>query len=224
MRVLIVEDSEKLRKRLGLALRKSGYAVDETGDGAEGFYMARETPYDVMVLDVMLPGKDGFTVLRELRENGVQTAVLMLTVKDAVEDRVAGLRLGADDYLTKPFALEELIARVESLVRRRYSERSPVVRVGKLELDTRARTVQRDGEAVPLTPREYKVFELLALRRGEVLSRSEIEEHLYSEETEIFSNVVESTVSSLRKKIDMEGEESVLQTRRGMGYCVRADG
>ena len=224
MRVLVVEDSEKLRKRLCLALRKSGYTVDGTGDGAEGLWMAREAPYDVMVLDVMLPGMDGISVVRRMREEGLQTPVLMLTVKDAVEDRVSGLRSGADDYLTKPFALEELIARVESLIRRRYAERNPVVRVGGLELDTRARTVSRDGKVVPLTPREYKVFELLALRRGEVLSRAEIEEHLYSDETEVFSNVVESTVSSLRKKIDREGEESVLQTRRGMGYCMRTDG
>lgn len=223
MRVLVVEDSEKLQRTLALALRKSGYAVDVCGDGTEAIWMAHETPYDVLVLDIMLPGRDGLTVIREMREHRIDTPVLMLTVKGTVDDRVAGLRAGADDYLTKPFALEELIARVEALVRRRYAERNPVLRIGSIELDTRARTATRNGEAIPLTRREYRLLEYLVLRRGEVISRSELEQRLYSEETEVFSNVIESTISALRKKIESNGEPPILHTRRGMGYYVIAD-
>jgi DNA-binding response OmpR family regulator len=139
-----------------------------------------------------------------------------------VEHRATGLRAGPDDYLTTPISLEELVARVESLIRRGYGQRSPVVRLGNLELNTTSRTLARDGEPVSLTPREYRLLELLALRRGEVLSRADIEEHLYGEEMEVFSNVVESTISSLRKKIDPSGSEPLIQTRRGMGYVLEA--
>ncbi|HVR34850.1 MAG TPA: response regulator transcription factor [Methylomirabilota bacterium] len=222
MRILLVEDSSKLQRAVGLALRKAGYVVDVTGDGEEGFWLATENRYDVLVLDLMLPGLDGMEILRRLRKQGCQTPVLILTVKSSVEDRVTGLRAGADDYLTKPFSLEELVARVESLIRRGYGERSPVVRLGNLELNTTSRTLARDGEPVSLTPREYRLLELLALRRGEVLSRADIEEHLYGEEMEVFSNVVESTISSLRKKIDPSGSEPLIQTRRGMGYVLEA--
>jgi DNA-binding response OmpR family regulator len=170
----------------------------------------------------MLPGLDGMEILRRLRGQGCQTPVLILTVKSSVEDRVTGLRAGADDYLTKPFSLEELVARVESLIRRGYGERNPVVRLGNLELNTTSRTLVREGEPVSLTPREYRLLELLALRRGEVMSRADIEEHLYGEEMEVFSNVVESTISSLRKKIDPSGSVPLIQTRRGMGYVLEA--
>jgi DNA-binding response OmpR family regulator len=222
MRILLVEDSTKLQRAVGLALRKAGYVVDGTGDGEEGLWLATENHYDVLVLDLMLPGLDGMEILRRLRSQGCQTPVLVLTVKSSVEDRVTGLRAGADDYLTKPFSLEELVARVESLIRRGYGQRSPVVRLGNLELNTTSRTLARDGEPVSLTPREYRLLELLALRRGEVLSRADIEEHLYGEEMEVFSNVVESTISSLRKKIDPSGSEPLIQTRRGMGYVLEA--
>lgn len=181
MRILLVEDSTKLQRAVGLALRKAGYVVDVTGDGEEGLWLATENRYDVLVLDLMLPGLDGMEILRRLRKQGCQTPVLVLTVKSSVEDRVTGLRAGADDYLTKPFSLEELVARVESLIRRGYGERNPVVRLGNLELNTTSRTLARDGEPVSLTPREYRLLELLALRRGEVLSRADIEEHLYGE-------------------------------------------
>jgi DNA-binding response OmpR family regulator len=153
-----------------------------------------------------------------LRKEGAQTPVLVLTVKGAVEDRVAGLRAGADDYLTKPFALEELVARIDSLVRRRYQERNPAVRIGDFELNTAARTASRNGRVLTLTPREYRLLELLVLRRGEVVPRSVIEEHLYGEDVEVFSNVVDSTISALRKKVDPEGCPPHIHTRRGMGY------
>lgn len=220
MRLLVVEDSPKLQRTIALALRKAGYVVDVAAQGDDGLWMASETDYDALVLDLMLPQMDGMTVLRRLRQSGAQTPVLILTVKGTVEDRVAGLRAGADDYLAKPFALEELIARVECLVRRRYGERNPVVKIADLEIDTAARTVLRAGQMVQLTPREYRLLEFLALRRGEVVTRSAIEEHLYGDEIELFSNAVESTISSLRKKIDSEERESLIHTRRGMGYLL----
>jgi DNA-binding response OmpR family regulator len=220
MRVLIVEDSPKLQRTIAMALRKAGYAVDATAQGEEGLWKAAETAYDALVLDLMLPGLDGMSVLRQLREKNVQTPVLILTVKNAVEDRVAGLRSGADDYLTKPFALEELVARVESLVRRRYGERNPVLKIGDLEINTGARTVGRAGQSIALTPREYRLLEFLALHKGEVVARSTIETHLYSEDVELFSNAVESTISSLRRKIDSEEREPLIHTRRGMGYLL----
>lgn len=221
MRVLLVEDSGKLQRTIALALRKTGFTVDATGDGAEGLWMAQNAAYDAMVLDLMLPGLDGLEVLRRLRECARPIPVLLLTVKGTVEDRVTGLRSGADDYLTKPFALDELIARVESLVRRRYGERNPLLRLNDLEINTVARTVTRAGRIVSLTPREFRLLEFLALRRGEVISRSVIEEHLYGDAVELFSNAVESTISSLRKKIDIDGFDPLIHTRRGMGYILQ---
>jgi DNA-binding response OmpR family regulator len=218
MRVLVIEDSERLQRAVGLALRKAGAAVDLSGNGEEGLWLAKENPYDAIVLDLMLPGLDGLSLLKQLRESRNQTPVLILTVKDAVEDRVTGLRSGADDYLTKPFALEELVARVESLTRRRYGERSPCLQLEGLEVNTVQRTVTLNGRAIDLTPREYRLLEFLALRRGEVVPRSAIEEHLYGEAVEILSNAVESTISSLRKKLEDGG--ALLQTRRGHGYVL----
>jgi DNA-binding response OmpR family regulator len=148
---------------------------------------------------------------------------LILTAKSAVEDRVAGLRAGADDYLVKPFAFDELLARVEALVRRRYGDRSPTVRVGGLELDTAARTLRRSGEIVELTPREYRIVELLMRRPGEVVSRAELEEHVYADEVEVFSNAIESAISILRRKLGSGQKEPLIQTRRGAGYCLVAE-
>jgi DNA-binding response OmpR family regulator len=222
MRVLVVEDSEKLRRAIHFRLRKAGYVVDATGDGAEGLWFAESNDYDAVVLDLMLPGLDGSSVLRRLRENRRDTPVLILTVKSDVADRVAGLRAGADDYLSKPFAFDELLARVEALVRRRYGKKRPLLRVGSLELDTAVRKFSHLGRELELTPREYRVLELLIRRAGEVVSRAEIEEHVYGDSTEIFSNAVESTVSTLRRKLDLTGTAPLIHTRRGMGYMLQA--
>lgn len=222
MRLLLVEDSARLQATIALGLRKAGYAVDVSGDGEDALWRAREGSYDLVILDVMLPKMDGLTVLRKLREAGNATHVLMLTVKDHVNDRVAGLRAGADDYLTKPFAFDELLARVEALVRRRYEKKNPVVRIGELELNTTARAVNCRGEMLALTPREYRLLEFLAQRVGEVVSRSEIEEHIYSDEKDLFSNAVESAISVLRRKIESAGCGPLIHTRRGLGYVLQA--
>lgn len=224
MRILVVEDSEKLRRAIRFGLRKCGYAVDATGDGEEGLWFAESNDYDAIVLDLMLPGLDGLTVLRRLRDGGRDTPALILTVKGEVADRVAGLRTGADDYLTKPFAFDELVARVEALVRRRYGNKRPLLRVGGLEVDTAGRKVRHDGREVLLTPREYRLLELLARRAGEVISRSEIEEHIYGDEAEVFSNTVESAISTLRRKLETPGGAALIHTRRGLGYVLEAGG
>jgi DNA-binding response OmpR family regulator len=221
MRVLVVEDSRRLRENIGLALRKSGYAVDVTPDGNDGLWMAQSHRYDAVILDIMLPGLDGLSVLRQLRKEGNDTPILFLTARDTIHDRVAGLRSGADDYIVKPFELEELLARVESLCRRSYQKASPVIRVYDLALDTSAKSVRRGGRLVDLTAREYALIEYLALRHGHVVSRTEIEEHIYDDQVSPMSNVVDSTVCSLRKKIAVTPDSRpLIHTRRGQGYVL----
>ncbi len=220
MRVLVVEDYEPLRESLSQGLREAGYAVDVSGDGEEGLWYARGESYDAVILDIMLPGLDGISLLRTLREEGRDTPVLLLTAKDAVEDRVAGLDAGADDYLVKPFAFEELLARLRALIRRRYEAKDPVIRVGDLEVDTRAQTVTRSGESVTLTAREYGLLELLAMRAGAVVSRTEIWEHLYAFDASAESNVVDVYIGYLRRKIEREDRPRLIHTRRGLGYVL----
>jgi DNA-binding response OmpR family regulator len=216
--VLFVEDSKILQRTVAAALRKSGYAVDVTGDGNEGLWYAESHAYDVIILDRLLPGLDGLTILQRLRRQEHTTQVLMLTAKDTVEDRVCGLRTGADDYLIKPFALDELLARVQALCRRHYLKKAPRLRVGDLEIDPVARAVTRGGKPIELTPREYRLLEYLASRPGEVVSRTEIWAHVYDEHTEPMSNAVDSAICVLRKKIE---PPEILHTRRGMGYVLR---
>ena len=221
MRILFVEDSAPLRKPVVKALKASGYAVDATGDGAEGWQLAREHDYDVIVLDIMLPGMDGREILKRLRAAGRETPVLFLTAKDAIEDRVAGLRLGADDYLVKSFAIEELIARVEALGRRKYATRSPKLTVANLELDQSAKTVRRGGCEVELAPQLFALLEYLLLRKGQVVSRTEIEEHIYDEQVSPMSNVVDTAVCALRRAIAVSDDcVPLIHTRRGMGYVI----
>jgi DNA-binding response OmpR family regulator len=221
VRVLVVEDSERLRRSVAEALRRSGYAVDEAADGEAGLHHALSGAYDVVVLDLMLPRLDGLTVLRRIRRAGGRTGVLILTARDAVQDRVEGLTAGADDYLVKPFALEELLARVQAVGRRALGTAAgTVVRAGALEVDTGARVVRRDGRVVELSAREYALLEFLALRKGAVVSRAEIEERLYAEVQEVMSNVVDSAVCALRRKIDPPDRPSFIRTRRGMGYVL----
>lgn len=224
MRVLLVEDSERLVNSLQRGLTKAGFALDIARDGEEGLWLAESHDYDVIVLDLMLPKLDGMGLLRRLRGRRKATNVLILTARDTVDDRVHGLEEGADDYLTKPFHLKELIARVRALARRGYGTRNPRLVVGDLRIDTASRAVSRGGEIIDLRPREYALLEFLALRHGEVVSRTEIEEHIYDDRTEAASNVVDSAVCLLRKKIDRPGEPSLIRTRRGMGYMLTAPG
>ena len=223
MRVLLVEDSVRLQQTIGAALRRSGYAVDVSGDGEDGLWRAENNDYDVMVLDIMLPGLDGLSVLQRLREGGKDTHVLLLTARDTVQDRVRGLRSGADDYLVKPFALDELLARVETLCRRGYGRKQNRLVLADLEIDTAAKKVWRAGEPVKLKPREYQLLEYLACRAGEVVSQSEIEAHLYDDDAEPMSNVVESTLSSLRRKLGQANPAALIHTRRGLGYILEPE-
>lgn len=220
MRVLLVEDSERLQRSIGTGLRKSGYAVDVAGTGPDGLWQAQSHDYDVIVLDIMLPGFDGLELLRRLRESGKSTHVLLLTAKDTVADRVTGLRSGADDYLVKPFSFDELLARIEALIRRCHGLKNPVLRVGELLIDTAARLVSRGGAVIELFPREYALLEYLATRVGQVVTRTDIEAHIYDERVEPLSNVVDSAICALRRKIDQPGAASMIVTRRRMGYVL----
>jgi two-component system copper resistance phosphate regulon response regulator CusR len=221
MRILLVEDSALVRKPVMKALKASGYAVDATGDGTEGLRLAQAYDYDVIILDIMLPGMDGREILKRLRALGKGMPVLFLTAKDAIEDRVAGLRLGADDYLVKSFAIEELLARVEALGRRKYAARSPRLGVADLELDRAAKTVRRAGREIKLAPQLFALLEYLLLRKGQVVSRTEIEEHIYDELASPMSNVVDTAVCALRRAIAVSDDsQSLIHTRRGMGYVI----
>jgi DNA-binding response OmpR family regulator len=233
MRILIVEDSAVLRDSLAQGLREAGYAVDAVADGKRGLIHAQTTDYDVIVLDWMLPEMDGLTVLSKLREKRIPAAVLMLTAKDTLDDKVRGLTTGADDYLVKPFAFKELLARVQAMTRRRHGERSPVVRIGPLTIDTSAktahvtrRTAGRGGVEVPvdLSPREYALLAYLAAHAGKPVSRAELEEHLYDDRSPVFSNAIDSAVAALRGKLDAAGGEGcseLIRTRRKIGYVLK---
>jgi DNA-binding response OmpR family regulator len=220
VRVLLVEDYAPLARSLAQGLREAGYFVDVTGDGEEALVSAETHPYDAIVLDLMVPKMDGLTILRRLRAGGSSSAVLILTARDQVPDRVAGLDLGADDYMVKPFALDELLARLRAVIRRRYQASSNVLRVGDLEIDATARVVKRAGATVSLSAREYALLEYLAMRRGQVVTRAEIWEHVYDFAAEPSSNVVDVYVGYLRRKIDAPHAVRLLQTHRGLGYSL----
>ena len=220
MHLLLIEDSPRLQASLGRGLRKAGYVVDVRGDGNDGLWLAQSNRYDVIILDLMLPGLEGLSLLRRLRAEQNATHVLILTAKDTVEDRVTGLQTGADDYLIKPFAFEELLARVQALCRRSYQRKNPKIDIGDLEIDTAARVVRRKGKPIELTPREFMLLEYLAFRRGHIVSRTEIETHIYSDSAEVMSNVIDSAVCILRKKITPSGAKPLIHTRRGMGYVL----
>ncbi|MHC4374994.1 MAG: response regulator transcription factor [Planctomycetota bacterium] len=222
MRVLVVEDSGPIRLAVAQALREAGLAVDVAADGPTA--LARVDGHDVIVLDVMLPGFDGFEALGRLRRNGFKGGVLMLTAKDTVGDRVRGLEGGADDYLVKPFAMPELIARVRALGRRVHDQPSPVIQVGPLAVDTRAQEARVGDELVELTAREYRLLEFLAQHAGEVVSRDEIWLNLYDEQGEAQSNVVDVYVGYLRRKLEADGTPRLIQTRRGAGYVLKEPG
>jgi len=221
VRVLLIEDFEPLARSLAQGLREAGYAVDASADGEEGLALAESSPYDAILLDLMIPKLDGLTVLRRLRARGAATAVIVMTARDQVPDRVAGLDLGADDYLPKPFAFEELLARLRAVIRRRYQAPSNLVRVADLEIDAAGRAVQRGGRAIALSALEYALLEYLAMRRGQVVTRAEIREHVYDFAAEPASNVVDVYVGYLRTKLESAGEPRLLHTIRGVGYVLR---
>jgi DNA-binding response OmpR family regulator len=220
MRLLLVEDSSRLRRSLALGLKKAGYTVDESGDGKDGFWKAENGKYDLLILDIMLPGMDGLEMLTSLRAKDIRTHVLFLTARDTVEDRVKGLQAGADDYLVKPFALAELLARVQALCRRSYDHKSPYLELGDLVIDMNSLQATVSGESLTLLPREFRILQLFMLRQGQVISRPEIEEHVYADSKELMSNAVESAVSQLRKKLELAGSRVQIQTRRGFGYLL----
>ncbi len=215
MRVLAVEDEPDLLSSLTKALREDGYAVDGASDGEEGLYKAESCDYDAIVLDIMLPRLDGWELLRRLRKTK-KTPVLILTARDSVRDRVRGLDAGADDYLVKPFELPELLARLRALIRRSASQAQARLEIGDVAIDTAARTVLRRGKAVTLTAREYALVEFLALHRGKVVTRTMLYEHLFDENDDTLSNLLDVHVSNIRKKLGHD----FITTRRGHGYCI----
>ena len=224
MRLLIVEDDAPLRDALRQGLEEAGFAVDASADGEEGLWYARSNEYDVIVLDLMLPRVDGLTILKRLRHEGSAAPILILTAKDTVADRVKGLDLGADDYLVKPFAFAELLARVRALVRRGYNNKDPVIRVEDLEIDTAGRTARRGNQPINLSAREYALLEFLAVRAGQVVTRTDIWEHIYDFRSDPESNVVDVYIGHLRKKIEKLGQPKLIHTRRGQGYLLGQGG
>jgi len=223
MRVLLVEDDRKVANFIRKGLMEEGYAVDVAPDGETGLAMGLDRLHDVIILDVMLPGKSGFQVVRELRQAKVATPALLLTAREAVEDRVQGLDAGGDDYLTKPFAFAELLARVRALLRRGVTAQAPLLRVADLTLDPAKRTLKRGGEPIPLTNREFALLEYFMRNPGRVLTRTLIAEHVWDYSFDSSTNVIDVYVNYLRKKIDTGRERRLLHTVRGVGYVLKAD-
>jgi len=224
VRILLVEDEPDAARMLAKGLREEAYAVDVAGDGERALESAFVNDYDLVILDVMLPGKNGFEVCRELRAAGSAVPVLMLTARDAVEDKVEGLDSGADDYLPKPFDFEELLARVRALLRRKPALYPEVIGVADLSIDTRARRATRGGREIDLTAKEYALLEYLARRAGEVVGRADIAEHVWDESYDPFSKVIDVFIQRLRRKVDGGQRLKLIRTRRGAGYMLTSEG
>ena len=222
MRILLVEDDSRIARFVSQALREQAYAVDAAADGDDALYKASVNDYDAVILDVMIPGRDGFGVCRELRAAGSAVPVIMLTARDAVPDRVAGLDSGADDYLTKPFEVSELLARLRALLRRGRAVRPALFEVADLRVDTRAHVVTRAGRRIELTAKEYALLEYLARERGRVLTRAEIAEHVWDENFDPLSNLIDVNINRLRRKVDDGFAAPLIHTRRGEGYMLAA--
>ena len=224
MRILLVEDEPRAAQMLAKGLREEAYAVDVVGDGERAVFQAAITDYDAIILDVMLPVQDGLAACRTIRQDGSSVPILMLTARDAVESRIAGLDSGADDYLTKPFDFGELLARLRAIIRRGRRPPTPtILQVGPIELDTRARRAFRGGQPLILTAREYALLEHLVLHADEVVGRAALAEHVWDAPFEAMSNVIDVCIQRLRRKIDQPGKPSLIITRRGEGYMVSAD-
>jgi len=220
MRILLVEDDPGVRRFVVKGLREKAYAVDTAATGEDALYQVDINEYDLIILDVMIPGPDGFEVCRRLRQAGRRVPILMLTARDAVEDRVSGLDRGADDYLTKPFEFRELLARLRALLRRSTELHPPQLSVGDLVVDTAAQSATSSGHSISLTHKEYALLEYLVRNAGRVVSRADIAEHVWDETFDPFSNLIEVYINRLRRKIDPEGSAGLLQTRRGAGYIL----
>lgn len=220
MRILIVEDDKKVGRFLEKGLQEEQYAVDICREGADALYYAQTNTYDVIILDIMLPGKDGFTICREMRENSILTPVIMLTAKDTVEDKVSGLSEGADDYLTKPFSFEELLARIRALLRRSQDYKTKVLKAGDLELDPVRRLVTRSGKKIALTGKEYALLEYLLRNKGRIVTPVMILGHVWDMNYDGVSNVVNVYINHLRKKIDKDSKVKLIKTIRGHGYQI----
>lgn len=220
MRVLLVEDDERIADFVSRGLREMSYAVDISRTGTDAIYHIEINSYDIIILDVMLPGMDGFSVCRTIRERGSATPVLILTARDALEDRITGLDSGADDYLVKPFAFDELLARLRALMRRSSEIRPAFIVIADLEIDTSGHRVRRGGNEIVLTAKEYALLEYLARERGKVVRRAEIAEHVWDETFDPFSNLIEVYIKRLRKKMDEGFSHPLIHTRRGAGYIL----
>ncbi len=223
MRILLVEDEQDAVRMLAKGLREQSYAVDVAENGLEGLEKAELNPYDLLILDVMLPGMDGMEICRRLRRQGSRVPILLLTARDGVNDRISGLDCGADDYLSKPFDFGELLARIRALLRRGTELKETILKVGDLTVDTRTHAVTRAGAAIPLTAKEYALLEYLVSRPGDVVTRADISEHVWEETYDPFSNLIEVYVQRLRRKLDTRGGSPLLHTRRGEGYVLSAE-
>lgn len=220
MRILLAEDDKRIASFLRKGLRESAYAVDLAADGEEALYLASINTYDLYILDVNLPAKNGFEICRELRAGGKMEPIMMLTARDELEDKISGLDSGADDYLTKPFEFKELLARLRALLRRRSEVRPALIETGDLRIDTASQTVQRAGKKVELTAKEYALLEYLGLNKGRVVGREEISDHVWDERYDPFSNLIEVYIKRLRSKMDEGFTRQLIHTRRGAGYIL----
>ncbi|AEE15077.1 two component transcriptional regulator, winged helix family [Thermodesulfobium narugense DSM 14796] len=221
MRLLIVEDEKTLANLIKKGFEEEGYAVDVTYNGEDGLFFAKNNIYDAIVLDIMLPIIDGISLLKELREQNISTPVIILTAKDSVKDKVLGLDSGSDDYLTKPFSFEELLSRVRALIRRRFATSSPIIKISDLVIDTAQKTIKRGNKRIDLSAKEYALLEYLALNKNKVISRTSIIEHLYDEDFDLYSNVIDVFINRIRNKIDKDFDKKLIHTYRGIGYSLK---
>lgn len=221
MRILLVEDEEKIASFVARGLKEARYVVDVAADGEKGLYMAEVNEYDLLILDIMLPGKDGISVCRELRSKKIDIPILMLSAKDTTDDKVRGLNFGADDYLAKPFAFKELLARVQALLRRSSPVKGGILKIGDLELDQLTHKVSRGGKEIDLTSKEYALLEYMMLNAGKVITRTSISEHVWHENFDSFTNVIDVYMNYLRNKIDKGFKKPLIRTVRGSGYIIQ---
>ena len=223
MRILVIEDEKKIASFIKRGLRENNYTVDVALDGDKGFFLAGINPYDLIVLDIMLPGKDGLDICRQLRKKNIGVPIFMLTARDELEDKISGLDSGADDYLTKPFAFEEFLARVRALIRRKDTVKASKLKVADLELDRLRREVRRAGKEINLSSTEYALLEYMMLNSNQVVTRTMISEHVWNEDFDSFSNVINVYVNYLRKKIDAGFDKKLIHSIRGTGYILKKD-
>jgi len=223
MRILVIEDEKKVASFIKKGLEEEFYAVDAALNGKEGFELASTEEYDLIVLDIMLPYMDGFTITKELRKKGILTPILLLTVKETIQDKVEGLDSGADDYLTKPFAFEELLARIRALLRRKEQIKSTNLKIGNLVLDLQSHKVTIDEKEIILTPKEYSILEYLMRNKNRVISRTKLVEHVYDYHFDTETNIIDVYINKLRSKVDLDPNKPLIQTVRGAGYMIKEE-